>query len=101
MGADLGRAERARMTRGGLTPFTAETGMEAFDQALAAGTEALLVPMRMNTTAARASAEQQIPPLLRGLVRVPQRRATHRTRGPPRSCTSGWPGRPRTSGWRC
>ncbi|MEU3611610.1 type I polyketide synthase [Streptomyces sp. NPDC006872] len=75
MGADLGRAERARMARGGLTPFTAETGMDAFDQALAAGTEALLVPMRMNTAAARASAEQQVPPLLRGLVRAPQRRA--------------------------
>nr|WP_256914764.1 SDR family NAD(P)-dependent oxidoreductase [Streptomyces hilarionis] len=74
MGADLGRAERARMSRGGLTPFTAETGMEAFDQALSAGSEALLVPMRMNTTAARASAER-IPPLLRGLVRAPQRRA--------------------------
>ena len=75
MGADLGRAERARMTRGGLTPFTAETGMDTFDRALAAGTDALLVPMLLNTTAARAATEQEIPPLLRGLVRAPQRRA--------------------------
>ncbi|MFI0269784.1 type I polyketide synthase [Streptomyces luteogriseus] len=76
MGADLGRAERARMARGGLSPFTAESGMVAFDQALAAGTDPLLVPMRLNTAAARAASEQQIPPLLRGLVRAPQRRAT-------------------------
>ncbi|MFF5961939.1 thioesterase domain-containing protein [Streptomyces luteogriseus] len=76
MGADLGRAERARMARGGLSPFTAESGMAAFDQALAAGTDPLLVPMRLNTAAARAASEQQVPPLLRGLVRAPQRRAT-------------------------
>ncbi|MDN0195766.1 type I polyketide synthase [Streptomyces sp. S.PNR 29] len=76
MGADLGRAERARMARGGLSPFTAESGMAAFDQALAAGTDPLLVPMRLNTAAARAASEQQIPPLLRGLVRAPHRRAT-------------------------
>ncbi|BAC70606.1 polyketide synthase [Streptomyces avermitilis] len=75
MGGDLGRAERARMARGGVTPFTAESGMEAFDRALGAGQEALLVPMRLNTTAARAASEQQVPPLLRGLVRAPQRRA--------------------------
>ncbi|PAZ14979.1 polyketide synthase, partial [Streptomyces sp. SA15] len=76
MGAGLGRAERARMARAGLSAFTAETGMAAFDQALTAGTEALLVPMRLNTTAARAAGEQQVPPLLRGLIRAPHRRAT-------------------------
>ncbi len=76
MGAGLGRAERARMARGGVGPFTAETGMAVFDQALAAGTDPLLVPIRLNTAAARAADEQQIPPLLRGLVRAPQRRAT-------------------------
>ncbi|MDC0774011.1 type I polyketide synthase [Streptomyces sp. HD] len=77
MAAGLGRAERARLAHGGsLTPFTTESGMDAFDQALSAGTEALLVPMRMNTKAAPASTGQQVPPLLRGLVRAPQRRAT-------------------------
>ncbi|MFK4273127.1 type I polyketide synthase [Streptomyces milbemycinicus] len=81
MAADLGRAERARMARGGLTPFTAETGMDAFDQTLAAGTEPLLVPMRMNTAVARASAGQQIPSVLRGLVRAPRRRAVRSDEG--------------------
>ncbi|MFJ6053812.1 type I polyketide synthase [Streptomyces sp. NPDC092307] len=75
MGAELGRAERARMARGGVTAFTAETGMAAFDAALAVADEAVLVPMRLNTTVARPTGEQQVPPLLRGLVRAPQRRA--------------------------
>ncbi|MEV6423775.1 type I polyketide synthase [Streptomyces sp. NPDC051662] len=76
MAAGLGRAERARLAHGGsLTPFSTESGMDAFDQALAAGTEALLVPMRLNTRAAQASPGQPVPPLLRGLVRAPQRRA--------------------------
>ncbi|WP_158854213.1 type I polyketide synthase, partial [Streptomyces sp. NRRL F-5650] len=75
MGAGLGRAERTRMARGGVGPFTAETGTAVLDQALAAGTDPLLVPIRLNTTAARAADEQQVPPLLRGLVRAPRRRA--------------------------
>ncbi|WP_425336816.1 type I polyketide synthase [Streptomyces profundus] len=71
----LTREDRARMTRGGLLPFSREEGLALFDAALEAG-EALLVPVRWDTRVLRArAAESGVPPVLRGLVRVPVRRA--------------------------
>lgn len=74
MGATLGQAERARMARSGVVGFTGESGMAAFDAALG-GTHAVAVPMLLSASAARPSAGTQVPSLLRGLIRVPQRRA--------------------------
>ncbi|MER5779950.1 SDR family NAD(P)-dependent oxidoreductase [Streptomyces sp. NPDC002039] len=78
MGAALGQAERARMARSGVIGFSAETGMEAFDAALG-GTRAVAVPMLLSTSTARPSGSTRVPPLLRGLIRTPQRRAERTT----------------------
>nr|WP_275297073.1 type I polyketide synthase [Streptomyces cyaneogriseus] len=73
MGAGLGRVERARMAGAGVSAFTAESGMAAFDAALAVRDRSLLVPIRLNTAVPAAGAEQ-VPPLLRELIRAPRRR---------------------------
>ncbi|MEU5274519.1 type I polyketide synthase [Streptomyces hygroscopicus] len=75
MAGELDEAELDRLRRGGVAALTADQGRELFDLADAAG-EALLVPMPLDLAALRAQAGAgMLPPLFRGLVRVPPRRA--------------------------
>ncbi|MFI1801942.1 SDR family NAD(P)-dependent oxidoreductase [Streptomyces sp. NPDC020379] len=87
MTGHLNQADLARMTRGGLVPFSSEEGLALFD---AAGglAEGLVVPARLDTGALAdraADAVTPLPAVLRGLVRRPTvtRRAV--TREPERS----------------
>ncbi|MFI0736450.1 type I polyketide synthase [Streptomyces sp. NPDC021225] len=71
----LGATDRARMARGGLAPLTDEQGLALLDTA---GTvdEAVLLATPLDFRALRAQAAAgALPPILRGLVRVPARRA--------------------------
>ncbi|MFD7507521.1 SDR family NAD(P)-dependent oxidoreductase, partial [Streptomyces sp. NPDC059850] len=75
MAGDLDEAEIARLQRGGIGAITADQGLELFDLADAAD-EALLVPVPLDLAALREQAGAgMLPPLFRGLVRVPPRRA--------------------------
>ncbi|OPF81946.1 polyketide synthase, partial [Streptomyces antioxidans] len=79
MAGDLDEAELARLQRAGIAPITADQGRELFDLAHATD-NALLVPMPLDLTALRAQAGVgMLPPLFRGLVRVPPRRAAQST----------------------
>ncbi|SDI53684.1 polyene macrolide polyketide synthase, partial [Sinosporangium album] len=71
MTQELREADTHRMTHAGMPPLTPEQGLALFDTALA-GTEATLLPARLDLAAIRARGD--VPPLLRGLVRVPARR---------------------------
>ncbi|RKN35049.1 type I polyketide synthase, partial [Streptomyces hoynatensis] len=62
-----------RIARSGMPPLTAEAGLALFDAALG-GAEPAVLPVRLDLPALRAQA--QVPPLLRGLVRVRAQRAT-------------------------
>ncbi|GAA1285466.1 SDR family NAD(P)-dependent oxidoreductase [Streptomyces javensis] len=75
MGGELDETEIARIRRGGVGVLTAETGLELFDAARGSD-EALLVPLPLEMAALRAQAGSgMLPPLFRGLVRAPARRA--------------------------
>ncbi|MFH8367650.1 type I polyketide synthase [Streptomyces sp. NPDC018031] len=64
-----------RMNRAGVAAFTSEEGLALLDTATTVE-DALLVPVRLDLAALRAQAGTGgVPPLLRGLVRVPARRA--------------------------
>ncbi|MEV5980611.1 type I polyketide synthase [Streptomyces sp. NPDC052114] len=71
--ATLSESDRARLDRGGLRTLGTEEGLALFDQSLALDAPHL-VPVRLDLTRARAEG-QQVPPLLRALVRTPARRA--------------------------
>ncbi|NJP44344.1 type I polyketide synthase [Actinacidiphila epipremni] len=73
MGGGLDEAERARMSRSGVAPLTAEEGTALFDAALT-GPDAVLLPIRLNLSRIAKSADGPVPPLLRGLVRGTARR---------------------------
>ncbi|MFD9125702.1 type I polyketide synthase, partial [Kitasatospora sp. NPDC059571] len=84
----------ARMERSGLGPLSSEEGLALFDAALAARRAqdggAVLVPMRISTAVLRArAADGQVPPLLRGLVRAPLRRAVRTADGAAASGAAG------------
>ncbi|MFF2026872.1 SDR family NAD(P)-dependent oxidoreductase [Streptomyces sp. NPDC058171] len=71
MGARLGEAELARLERMGMSALTAETGPALFDEALEVDA-AVVAPVLLETAALRAQAKAgMLPPLLRGLVKVP------------------------------
>ncbi|MFF9352726.1 type I polyketide synthase, partial [Streptomyces sp. NPDC014734] len=79
MAGELDEAETARLRRGGIVALAAEQGLELFDAATRTD-EALLVPMPLDLAALRAQASVgMLPPLFRGLVRVPPRRAAQGT----------------------
>ncbi|WP_145503301.1 type I polyketide synthase [Streptomyces sp. CFMR 7] len=64
-----------RLARSGMPPLSTERGLALFDTALTVD-RAALVPMRLDTAALRSAAMAgTLPPLLRGLVRTPPRRA--------------------------
>uniref|UniRef100_A0AAU3GNW7 SDR family NAD(P)-dependent oxidoreductase n=1 Tax=Streptomyces sp. NBC_01401 TaxID=2903854 RepID=A0AAU3GNW7_9ACTN len=73
MTGHLDEADLRRIARSGMPPLTVEQGLELFDRALSAP-DPLLVLMRLDLPVLRASADP-VPPLLRGLVRTPARRA--------------------------
>ncbi|TPQ24187.1 SDR family NAD(P)-dependent oxidoreductase [Streptomyces sporangiiformans] len=73
MTGELGEADLARMSRGGIGALTTEQGLALFDTATGTG-HALLVPVPLDL----AQLSQQgaaLSPLLRGLVRTPARRS--------------------------
>ncbi|QKV96312.1 SDR family NAD(P)-dependent oxidoreductase [Streptomyces sp. NA02950] len=73
MAARLGEAEFARLERMGISALTAETGPALFDQSLDVDA-AVVAPVLLETAALRAQARAgMLPPLLRGLVRIPAR----------------------------
>ncbi|MFD0430708.1 type I polyketide synthase [Streptomyces zhihengii] len=76
MAAQLGQAELARLERMGMKALTAETGLGLFDQALDVDA-AVMAPVLLETTALRSQARAgMLPPLLRGLVRLPAARVS-------------------------
>ncbi|MER7758082.1 beta-ketoacyl synthase N-terminal-like domain-containing protein, partial [Kitasatospora sp. NPDC097643] len=76
MAAGLDDADVQRMARGGVVALSAEDGLLLFGAAVA-GTEPVLVPIRLDQAGLRAQAGiGMLPPMLRGLVRTPVRRAT-------------------------
>ncbi|WP_280689262.1 type I polyketide synthase [Kitasatospora sp. GAS204B] len=76
MAGELDRADLERLARGGVAPLTTTEGLALFDAAELLD-RALLVPVKLNLAGLRAhaAATGQVPALLRGLVRVPLRRA--------------------------
>ncbi|MET8570081.1 SDR family NAD(P)-dependent oxidoreductase [Streptomyces sp. NPDC004783] len=71
MTAHLSDADMRRMTRAGLAPLDTEGGLALLDAALAAS-EATVLAARVDLATLRArGTDATIPPLLRGLVRVP------------------------------
>ncbi|WP_425543507.1 SDR family NAD(P)-dependent oxidoreductase [Streptomyces luteireticuli] len=71
----MDEADVLRMRRSGVRPLASETGLALYD--LATGLdEPLLVPVRLDLAAfRRVPSADLVPPLLRGLVRGPSRRA--------------------------
>ncbi|WP_405790432.1 SDR family NAD(P)-dependent oxidoreductase [Streptomyces sp. NBC_01367] len=75
MGGDLADGDRERINRGGIGVIAPETGLALFDAARRTD-DPLLVPLPLDLAALRAQARTGlVPDLLRGLVRVPARRA--------------------------
>ncbi|WP_305729345.1 type I polyketide synthase, partial [Streptomyces sp. MUSC 14] len=80
MAVGLAGTDLARMARSGVGTLTDDEGLALFDLALRLG-EPLLAPLRLDLATVRATATStaEVPPLLRGLVRLP--RAGHRDTG--------------------
>ncbi len=77
----LSDADLARLARASVIPLTSEGGLELFDTAHIVG-EALVLPMRLDIPALRALGKTgMLPPLLRGLIRAPARRASDNAKG--------------------
>ncbi|MET7906296.1 type I polyketide synthase, partial [Streptomyces sp. NPDC005355] len=73
----LTERDLARVSRGGMSALSVEAGLALFDAALAAD-EPVLVPMTLDPVAVR-SGGAAVPPVLRGLVRVPAGRVSRDT----------------------
>jgi polyene macrolide polyketide synthase len=74
MASSLGEADLTRIARSGLAALSVEEGLELFDAAVTVD-EALVLPMRLDSSALRAQAEDGLlPAVLRGLVRARPRR---------------------------
>ncbi|MFE2187411.1 type I polyketide synthase, partial [Streptomyces sp. NPDC059455] len=81
MAGGLGEADISRMRRAGLPPLSPAEGLALLDAALTTD-EVAPVPMRVDAVALRAQAAAgALAPLLRGLVRVPVRRAVDTAAG--------------------
>ncbi|MFD5430221.1 SDR family NAD(P)-dependent oxidoreductase, partial [Streptomyces sp. NPDC127084] len=73
---DVGDADLRRMSRLGLPALDVEQGLALFDRALALSpAEAVVVPVRVDAAALRVRGDT-LPPLLRGLARMPVPRAS-------------------------
>ncbi|MEU2058457.1 type I polyketide synthase [Streptomyces bungoensis] len=85
MTAELTEADLRRMARGGMRPLAVEQGLHLLDEAglrtaAAPAQRALLLPVDLDLKALRPHADA-VPPLLRGLVRAPARRAAQAAAG--------------------
>ncbi|MFF4324747.1 type I polyketide synthase [Streptomyces sp. NPDC001568] len=79
MAGALDEADLTRMARSGVAALAPDEGLALFDTSRTLE-DAVLVPMRIEPAALRAqAAEGTLPPLLRGLVRTPARRAAPTT----------------------
>ncbi|MER6120908.1 SDR family NAD(P)-dependent oxidoreductase, partial [Streptomyces sp. NPDC001743] len=78
MTAQLGDAELARMRRQGARAMTVREGLRLFDAALARP-EPHLVPLKLDTDRLQQAGEEQLPALLRALVRPRPKRAAGRS----------------------
>ncbi len=75
MTGNLAEADLQRMSRGGITPLSSAQGLELLDTAAGLG-RATVAPMGLDVAGLRAHADPAaVPPLLRGLVGAPARRA--------------------------
>ncbi|GAA3418109.1 type I polyketide synthase [Streptosporangium vulgare] len=76
MAGDLTESDLHRLERGGITPLPVDDGLALFDVAID-HEHAVLVPASLNLPALQAQAQAgTLPAALRGLVRVPTRRAS-------------------------
>ena len=73
MTGGLSHADHSRMARAGIAALSEREGIELFNRARTS-VHAVLLPLRLDAGALRAHADT-LPPLLRGLVRTPTRRA--------------------------
>jgi acyl carrier protein len=73
MAGALSDADRARIARTGVVPFTVEDGLALFDRALAAD-RSVVVPVRLNLPALQVT-PGSLPVVLRSLVRPAARRS--------------------------
>ncbi|WP_435056394.1 type I polyketide synthase [Streptomyces venezuelae] len=81
MAGALDEADLTRMARAGVTGLTPDEGLALFDTSRTLH-DAVLVPMRVEQATLRAqAADGTLPPLLRGLVRTPVRRAADSSTG--------------------
>jgi acyl transferase domain-containing protein len=79
MAGELDEADGARLRQTGVDPLTAEQGLALLDAARATGLAAVAA-VRLDAPTLRAHARAgTMPPLLRGLVRMPARRAQDQT----------------------
>jgi acyl carrier protein len=75
MTGELSDTDRLRMARAGMLPLSERQGLELFELGRSTA-RAVVLPMRLDGRALRAQARDgMLPPLLRGLVRMPARRA--------------------------
>jgi NADPH:quinone reductase-like Zn-dependent oxidoreductase/acyl carrier protein len=75
MTGGLSETDRSRMARAGMLPLSERQGLELFELGRSMD-QVVLLPMRLDGGALRAQARDGLlSPLLRGLVRVPARRA--------------------------
>ncbi|MCA1229558.1 type I polyketide synthase [Saccharopolyspora sp. 6M] len=72
MAGTLSEVDRRRLERSGIPPLSQERGLALFDAATG-GDEAVAFPVRFDFAALRGG--EELPGLLRGLVRAPARRA--------------------------
>jgi acyl transferase domain-containing protein/acyl carrier protein len=71
MAGELSLADRTRMERSGMLPLSGEEGLNLFDAAYLLG-EPVVIPARLDTAGMRSQMRSgAVPPLFRGLVRVP------------------------------
>ncbi|WP_258036747.1 type I polyketide synthase, partial [Streptomyces sp. SM10] len=77
MAGRMDAADIARMARSGLVPLSQEQGIELFDLARTTGRPTLM-PARLSTDTAQIRPDA-MPPLLRGLIRLPTRPAAERS----------------------
>ena len=75
MAGQLSATDRARLARTGVGPLSAEQGLDLFDAAVRSP-EPLVAAAKWEPSGLRAQAEaDQLPPVLRGMVRMPRRTA--------------------------
>jgi polyketide synthase 12 len=85
MAGDLTQSGRARIARAGVAALPVERGLALFDLALGA-VRPVVIPANLDAASLRVRAESgALPPMLRGLVRIPERGAVPATANAPTS----------------